>query len=329
MMAGTGDMAELEPVSVWLDYGDAGRAKKFLPNLSAIAAAGEHLWTASDEMRTVECLAPHRTGYRLRQQFSLDELFRGLPGAEDGREADIEALDVADGRLWVCGSHSLTRRSQEKSKSERVDAHIRKRPSRRLFGALPISKDGAAITGPGRALPYGKTGSLRAVLGAKPYIAPFADLPSKENGLDIEGLTLFRKKVYVGMRGPVVDNIAMVAELRITTGFAIDQASVFLHFVDLDGLGARDLTRWKDGILIIAGPVSGADGPFALLHWRPRRTDTIQKPVRLTDLPSGVDHPEAACVVTRHNTEGLLVLCDTSNSKRLKGTQYRAEWFAL
>jgi hypothetical protein len=322
-------MAELEPASVWLDYGDAGRAKEFLPNLSAVAAAGVYLWTASDEMRTVECLAPDRTGYRLRQQFSLDELFRGLPGADDGREADIEALDVADGRLWICGSHSLTRRSQEKSKPERVDAHIRKRPSRRLFGALPISKDGAVITGPGHALPYEKSGSLRAMLGANPYIAPFADLPSKENGLDIEGLTLFRKKVYVGMRGPVVDNIAMVAELRMPAAFAIDEASVFLHFVDLDGLGVRDLTRWKDGILIIAGPVSGADGPFALLRWRPRRTDTIQKPERLTDLPSGVDHPEAACVVKRHNTEGLLVLCDTNNPKRVKGTQYRAEWFAL
>jgi hypothetical protein len=322
-------MAELEPVSVWLDYGDAGRAKKFLPNLSAVAAAGQYLWTASDEMRTVECLAPCETGYRLQQQFLLDDFFPGLPGADEGREADIESLDVADGRLWICGSHSLTRRSQEKSRSERVDPRIRKRPSRRLFGALPISKDGAVITGPGHALPYGKTGSLRAVLGAKPHIAPFMGLPSKENGFDVEGMVLFRRKVYVGMRGPVVDNIAVVAELRTTTSFSIDPATVFLHFVDLDGLGVRDLTRWKDGILIIAGPVSGADGPFALLHWRPRRTDAIQKPVRLAQLPSGVDHPEGACVVKRHHTEGLLVLCDTSNPKRLKATQYRADWFAL
>ena len=164
-------------------------------------------------------------------------------------------------------------------------------------------------------MPYGKTGSLRAVLGAKPYIAPFADLPSKENGLDIEGLTLFRRKVYTAMRGPVVDNIAMVAELRTTAAFAIDEASVFLRFVGLDGLGVRDLTRWKEGILFIAGPVSGADGPFALLHWRPPRTDTIQKPVRLMDFPSGVDHPEAVCVVKRHNTEGLLVLCDVCPSQ--------------
>jgi Protein of unknown function (DUF3616) len=39
------------------------------------------------------------------------------------------------------------------------------------------------------------------------------DLPSKENGLDIEGLVTFRRKVYVGMRGPVVDNMRLFRRL--------------------------------------------------------------------------------------------------------------------
>src|SRR5262245_47590765 len=82
---------------VLLDYATAGRRKKFLPNLSAVALAGTYLWTASDEMRSIECLAPNRGGYRLHAQYSLDSLFAGLPGAQGKLEADIEALDVADG----------------------------------------------------------------------------------------------------------------------------------------------------------------------------------------------------------------------------------------
>jgi hypothetical protein len=104
------------------------------------------------------------------------------------------------------------------------------------------------------------------------------ELPSKENGLDIEGLTVFRKKVHIGLRGPVVDNIAIVAAIGIRPDFAIDEASVVLHFVDLGGLGVRDLNRRNDGILVLAGPASAVDGPFALFHWQPRRTDKIQKP---------------------------------------------------
>jgi len=105
--------------TIWLDYADAGAKPKFLPNVSAVAPAGDYLWTASDEIRTVECLEPDGQGYRLRRQFKLDELFPGLPGAEKELEADVEALDVAHGRLWICGSHSLTRHSPRRGKPSR------------------------------------------------------------------------------------------------------------------------------------------------------------------------------------------------------------------
>jgi len=124
---------------IWLNYADAGRKRKFLPNISAVAVAGDYLWTASDEMRTVECLEPHGRGYRLHGQFKLDDLFPGLPRAEKELEADVEALDVAHGRVWVCGSHSLTRRSRDKTEAT-VDPQIRERPSRRLLVASNSAK---------------------------------------------------------------------------------------------------------------------------------------------------------------------------------------------
>src|SRR5262249_3592451 len=157
--------------TIWLDYADAGVKPKFLPNLSAVAASGDDLWTASDEMRTVECLEPHGQGYRLRRQFKLDALFPGLPGAEKELEADVEALDVAHGRLWVGGSHSLTRRARDRTDAI-VDHRIRERPSRRLLGSVELTKDGGALVAPGKALPYDGLGSLRAMLGSLSHIAP-------------------------------------------------------------------------------------------------------------------------------------------------------------
>jgi len=321
-------MPKASAAAIWFDYADAGRKPKFLPNVSAVAAAGTYLWTASDEMRTVECLEPVGQGYRLRRQFMLDDLFPGLPGTEQAVEADIEALDVAHGRLWVCGSHSMTRRSRNKKDPDRVDPRVRKRPSRELLGSIELREDGGAIHAPGVALPYKGVHSLRARLGADPHIAPFIDLPSKENGLDIEGMVIFRRKIYLGLRGPVVDNIALVAALNIGPRCAVGDRH-FLHFVDLGGLGVRDLTLWGAGILILAGPVNAADGPFKLVHWTPRHTPRIQKAQPVLDLPAGTDHPEGICALQRGGVHGLIVLYDTKGDKRIRGTRCRADWIKL
>jgi hypothetical protein len=313
-------------LDVWLDYKSVGRKAKFLPNLSAIAVAGQYLWTASDEMRTIECLAPTGGGYQLSHQFALDTLFPELPGRQAGHEADIEALDVADGHLWLTGSHALTRRAPKKVGTGRIEPTIRKRLSRRLLGSLPLEQNGAGVRALGQVLPFKGPGSLRAVLAANPYTAPFMELPSKENGLDIEGLTIFRNQVYLGLRGPVIDNIAIIAAIGMRRDAAFDAATVLLNFVDLGGLGVRDLTRWQGAILILAGPVSSADGPFALYKWSPHRSTGIQKVQRLCDLPSGLDHPEAICPLRRNNRDGWLIVYDSRNPARVKGTRYRAHW---
>jgi hypothetical protein len=156
----------------------------------------------------------------------------------------------------------------------------------------------------------------------KPHITPFMDLPSKENGLDIEGMVIFRRKIYVGMRGPVVDNVALVAAIGMTPAFRIATTGIFLHFVDLGGLGVRDMTRWGGGILILAGPVNGADSPFRLLKWTPRRTGKIQKPEKVLDLLPGADHAEGICALTRAGADGLIVLYDTKSNKRISGARF-------
>src|SRR6185369_9107549 len=119
-------------------------------------------------------------------------------------------------------------------------------------------------------LPFKGPDSLREVLRENPYLMPFIDLPSKENGLDIEGCCMFGDSVLLGLRGPIVDSIAVVIEAHIRPRGTL-AAELTTHFLDLGGLGVRELTRFGKEILLIAGPVSSVAGPFRLYRWTPVR----------------------------------------------------------
>src|SRR5262249_34488217 len=159
----------------------------------------------------------------------------------------------------------------------------------------------------GRAFPYRGAGSLRAVLGGNPCIAPFIDLPSKENGLDIEGLCVHGKRLFVGLRGPVVDSIALVIELTLAATTVASSRKPGTHVLGLGGLGIRDLAAHGGQLLVLAGPVSAANGPFRLFRWRPQRRDTVQRPHLLMEWTGGIEHPEGICVLARKGHQGLLV----------------------
>jgi len=313
-----------KPSPILLDYGAAAGEPKLLTNLSAAAVAGNFLWTGSDEGRTVECLEPHGAGYRLKQQFSLDALFRGLPGRATRDEVDVESISIGDGMLWIAGSHCHVRLNRKDR--TKVDPRFRSRPSRCLLGAVKLTPDGGDIVGRGAALPYDGPGSLRDRLRADPYIAPFIDLPSKENGLDIEGLCAVDSRLFLGLRGPVVDSIAIAVELQLgRTGSVMRQRPV-LHFLDLGGLGIRDLTRKGRDLLVMAGPVSVANAPFRLFRWRPKRSAHIERPELLMEWTGLDEHPEGIAILKRDNRKGLLMLLDSPDLKRIAGKRYRADW---
>lgn len=317
--------AKLTVREVWLDYSGASHRDKVLQNLSAVVRAGPYLWTASDEGRTIECLEPYRRGYRLHRQIPLDTLFDGLPGSDKQDEADIESLDIAHGRLWICGSHCRVRRQVENTGMDRVNSRLRVRKSRRLLGSARLSPVLDNLTGPGDAAPFRGRGSLLRALASNKYLAPYVRLPSKENGLDIEGLAVIGERILLGLRGPLVDSIAIVVELNGAAGLKLSVSSLKLHFLDLDGLGIRDLARTRDGIVILAGPVSSADGPFRLYRWSARKTKSIQHPEPLHQWPAGIDHPEGICAMG-NGTKGYLVVYDAGeNPDRIDGSRYRAD----
>ena len=56
---------------------------------------------------------------------------------------------------------------------------------------------------------------IRRRLRKDPVLGPFVGLPSKENGLDIEGLAVRGDTVLLGLRGPVIRGYALVVRLEM------------------------------------------------------------------------------------------------------------------
>jgi hypothetical protein len=307
-----------------LDYGEA-TTPELLRNLSGIAHDGDRLWTVGDEARTVECLARTDGGFRLAQKYVLDDIIAAIPGFDSRDELDIESVDFADGRLWLCGSHCRVRRKPEAD--DMVNAELRSRPSRCILAAVKLKPDGI-WPGAAKALPFKGDRSLRAHLAANPYLRPFLELPSKENGLDIEGLVIRTGKALLGLRGPLVDSVAITVALELDRDFQI--AGSKLHFLDLEGLGVRDLARDGDDVFVLAGPVSAAQGPFKLYRWTPRTTGKIQKPTDLFTWPASAEKPEGLCLYQHDGRGGLLVVYDSPDpAARIDDTRYAADWLAL
>lgn len=307
------------PVRIALDYGKAGTAD-LLANMSGVAAEGERLWTVSDEGRSVECLGPDGNGgFVIESQTALDDVIADIPGADKGKELDLEAIDIAGGVLWLAGSHCRVRKEIEGEGS--ATSEVRDRPSRQLLARLEVV--GAEYRG-GRALPFKGQDSLRGVLGSDNRLVPYLGLPTKENGLDIEGMAVVGNVVRLGLRGPVVDGAAGVVRLEVDDKLSRSRHSLAL--LDLGGLGIRDLCRTDDGFLVLAGPVGKVGGSFRLHHWRDDGSDSLQQPDKVYDWPAGGEKPEGICPLTRQGRPGFLVVYDEPAAGRVTGGIYEADW---
>lgn len=299
-------------------------------NLSAVRTEGEYLWLAGDETATVERLvldsavAPSTGGDQ--RSFALDELVV-LPGPPD-EEADIEGIARSGGWLWAVGSHSLVRKRikphHDEARAFRRLSRVRREPNRFVIARLAVqtgtdghpelvrrAADGrrsALVGGPG-------TENLADLLADDEHLAPFLAIPSKDNGLDVEGLAVHGDALYVGLRGPVLRGWAVV--LGLAPEAAADDPSRLLlaelpdgsrhrkHLLDLDGLGVRDLCPDGDDLLVLAGPSMAMSGPVRLYRWHGAATAETARLVRGAELTlvtevthgAGEDHAEGIALL--------------------------------
>jgi Protein of unknown function (DUF3616) len=326
-------------------------------DLSTVAAAGRCLWVANDEFATVERLVRQDDGsYAGHEMVHLGTLF-DLPEGAEG-EMDIEGLDVDGGYLWVAGSHSLTREKPKPGKHDPDEAlarltEVEHHPNRHFVGRLALVE---SVREPGvfeirrmarDANGAGKRrsaclkmkdagGALARALDDDVHLGRFMGVPAKENGFDVEGIAARGDRVFLGLRGPVLRGWATLLEVAVKQPkngriklrkIGPGGARYLKHFLDLGGLGIRELAFDGDALLILAGPTMDLDGPIVLYRWAEalaeseRRVVSADRLEALLQLPygRGEDHAEGLCWLPAKDgaRKELLVVYDSPAAGRL------------
>lgn len=346
------------------DAVDPALDKPVRNNISVAEAVGRCLFVGSDEGARIERLVAGPDGhYADHRSFALADFF-DLPAGSEG-EADIEGLTVDDGWLWVVGSHSLARRKpkpQEHSGDECLTrlTEVKREANRYLLGRIPLAPIGDGVFDPVRrhedrqaaCVKMGrKRNALAKALKDDEHIGRFVNVPAKENGLDIEGIAVRGDRAFLGLRGPVLRGWACILDLRVA-GNGSGRLKLMTpdgkapayrkRFIDLDGLGIRELTFDGDDLLILAGPTMDLDGPAHVWRWAgclEEDSSTVVPRDRLTrvlDVPfgTGFDHAEGIAWLpggTGKSERRLIVVYDSPGDDRLHpdGTGVDADVFAV
>lgn len=332
-----------------------GRRKHLRDGLSALERIGDTLWLANDETLSLERLTLKCDGSRGVEHVTYplaDYLdLPAAPTSERWEEADLEGLAHAEGYLWLVGSHSLKRKlprtEDGAKKGARRLASLACDGNRYLLARIPLARDGsswrpAKLDGERHAARLAgdaRGDALTLALADDAHLAPFLSIPGKDNGFDVEGLASVEERIFLGLRGPVLRGWALILELepraesRESLGlrtFAGERRPYLKHFLQLGGLGVRDLCRWGDDLLILAGPTQDLDGPVRVLCWRggavPHKKGemvNLDRLETLLDIPHGrgVDHAEGMTLLGSREERGesLLVVYDAAAEQRKYG----------
>ena len=312
--------------------------------------------------------------YAQHHQFLLADYVR-LPvdakSASAARpEADLEGLAFADGYLWVVGSHAV-RRGEPKGRSAQealaAVAETSRAGNRYLLARIPVDvRDGGVIlrrrvkgSEPERStdarslrtaarLPGNAKGSiLTDALRNDVHLGPFLDIPSKDNGFDLEGIAAGPAgRLFIGARGPMLNGWACVIEIKVGThrkhadrltlepinpGNPSNPSCALYrkHLLDLNGGSIRDLCFAGPDLLVLTGPPMRGDGLSRVIRWRNALATDKERVVprerleTLLTLPydDAHDHAEGLGLVERlpNRSVKILVVYDSASKTRRVG----------
>ncbi|MFD2248525.1 DUF3616 domain-containing protein [Pontibacter ruber] len=324
--------------------------------LSTILRTGNDLWLSCDERTSIERLTLDGDGtFGQHKSFHLNE-YLDLPDKSHS-EIDIEGMGMEDNYLWILGSHSLKRKKPRKDdpfpKQIKRLAKVTADPNRYLLARIPIILDertghynlfkecpdpqNPKHTLRAAQLKGGKNSNLLTeALEKDEHIADFMNIPGKDNGLDIEGLAISGKHIFMGLRGPVLRGWAIVLEVEVEEEEEgtlklkqlTDKHPYKKHFLHLKGKGIRELRIAGNDMYILAGPTMDLDGVIAIYRWRNAvghkeevmvRGDELE---RLCEVPhghgaeSGLDKAEGLAI---YDESTVLVVFDSPRDARKVG----------
>lgn len=340
-------------------------SEDLIPDLSAAAFTPDgSLWLGSDELLSIERLSPlGPCVYGQHDSFPVGEFVELF---NDKDEIDIEGMDSTHHYLWLTGSHS-TKRKKPKGKGVSKDlerlATIKRDANRYLLARIPVleGEPFKSYHHPDRPNEKMRAACLQKTeegnilieaLKEDPHLGPFLGfpLPCKENGFDIEGLAVHDCTVFLGLRGPVLRGWAIVIEIQVeekepgvlTLKEIGDGGLPYKkHFLDLGGLGVRELCLRGDDLLILAGDVLDLEGMTRLYRLKEalgkqgssitaQDSDDLEM---LFELPfrSQGDKAEglALCPCLGEQTSLLVVYDSPSEERRLSPQAVYADIFQL
>lgn len=342
-------------------------SKKLSSGLSVSVMLENTLWVANDETISLERLSlkekDHEGNYFYgkHEQFLLSKFITlpvppsaGNNGKLKFKEADIEGLDYKDGYLWLVGSHSARRKKSEKGDPETNEerliklSDVKSDGNRFILARIPLEKQGETFVLKDSVEQNGKIRKAAQLkdgivaneiikLRNDKHLEMFFDVPSKDNGFDIEGLAVAGDKIFIGLRGPVLRGWAVILELALDE--KVDHSSSVLivkgykkHVLPLGGLGIRDLCVQDSDLLILAGPTMDLDGPVTIYRWIGGvnagnesvvfNENTLKK---VMDIPFGKDEDHAEGITLFSSNGGvkpdsILVVYDSASVSRQIGT---------
>lgn len=221
----------------------------------------------------------------------------------EGAEIDIEGIAWGNKYLYVIGSHSIARKRVKSNKSPEENRRrletLKFEHTRDQLFRIELDEDGKVAKGSKI-----KQISLRSLFINHRVLSRFTSIPSKENGIDIEGLAVKEvdghDQLYIGFRGPVLrGNHALVMVLEFEEGkfkekkIKVDE----VYYLNLDGRGIRGMTELESGgFLLLTGPVGDAlmgdeKSRYQLVFWNGEEHDlsgVARKPLCNVPAPDGI-----------------------------------------
>lgn len=257
-------------------------------DLSGIASSdGTRVLVASDESYYVQPGEIDAAKRRIESRRPI-----ALPVEKKKKpEVDIEGVAYSpdDRAYYVTGSHGVGKKKGD----FQADRHS--------IYQVPVGPDGTVLKDRIR------RASLLPWLEKTPQLEPHLKQPLQHNGLNIEGLTWAKGKLYFGLRAPNQNGDALVIEVAPADIFGGTPRALDLHEISAPrGHGIREIAALRDGFLLVTGnasaeaskkiPVTQAPGPdthFELLHWNGESANAKQ----LGTLPDNGGKAEALLVL--------------------------------
>ncbi len=224
-------------------------------NISAIEVMDKLLIIGADEGNKVKILKLNGSSYQT--------VGSGIELDIAKEEIDIEGIARENNTVYVVGSHSWKRKKIDPKKSYQANQEtmfsagaVESEPDRDCLFRFQLDAGGNVS-----AL---EETNLRSIIDTNPLLNRFSHIPSKENGVDIEGIAVRDEQLYIGFRGPVLrENWVPILKCK----FSKPIAGADLVFINLDGRGVRDITRVSEGFLILAGPMGDGPGSYQAYFW--------------------------------------------------------------